>query len=235
MSEQNVRLKVPDGTEMHAYAKAPAGPGPFPGLIVFPEAFGVNHHMRIVTDRFADAGFVAVCPELYHRTAPPGWECGYGEIDKARPHMGAITPDTLIADAKACWAFLKEHPKVSSEKIASVGYCLGGRASFVANLEVPLKAAVSYYGGGIAPELIKRAAELRGPMLFFWGGKDKHIGTEAPVKVAEALRGAQKPFINVEISFADHGFSCDERPSFNAEASREASALTLAFLKEHLG
>jgi carboxymethylenebutenolidase len=235
MSEQNVKMKVPDGTEMHAYVKAPAGPGPFPGLMVFPEAFGVNHHMRAVVDRFADAGFVAISPELYHRTAPPGWECGYGEFDKVKPHLQAITPETLLADSRACWSFLKDHPKVGSERIASVGYCLGGRASFVANLGTPLKAAISYYGGGIAPDLVKRASELHGPMLFFWGGLDKHIGTEAPVKVGEALRAAGKRFINVEISFADHGFSCDERPSYNPEATREATALTLAFLREHLG
>lgn len=218
---------------MHAYAAAPAGAGPYPGLIVLPEAFGVNHHMRTVVDRFAEAGFVAVCPELYHRTAPPGWECGYTEIEQARPHMAKLTPEMIQADARACWDYLTRHPKVGSSNIASVGYCLGGRASYLANLVLPLKAAISYYGG-LTPELISRAGESKAPLLFFWGGKDKHIGMETPARIAEALRAAGKPFINVEISYADHGFSCDERASFHPQAAHEAQALTYAFLKEKL-
>ena len=219
---------------MQAYVATPAGTGTSPGLMVFPEAFGVNHHLRAVADRFAQAGFVAVAPELYHRTAPPGRECGYGQIDQAMPHLKAITLATLGADAKACWDWLRQHPQVNPEAIASVGYCLGGRASYVANLSVALKAAVSYYGGGI-PDLLEQAADLHAPMLFFWGGQDRHLGVEAPVKVATALRDLQKPFINVEFSAADHGFACDERASFHPQAANEAWALTLAFLQEKVG
>lgn len=231
-----VILTPPDGGSMQAYASLPDrhGKGPFPGLVVFPEAFGVNHHMKAVADRFAAAGFVAVCPELYHRSAPAGWTCGYDQFDQARGHMKHVTLATLQADAKACWDWLRGQAQVDGDRIACVGYCLGGRAAFAANLALPFKAAISYYGGGIVPDLLEQAAALHGPMLFFWGGLDDHIGPAAPGKTAEALRAAKKPCVNVEVSYAGHGFACDERPSFHPQAANEAWALTQAFLREKL-
>ena len=106
--------------------------------------------------------------------------------------------------------------------------------AFLANSILPFKAAVSYYGGRIAPELIPRAPSLAGPMLFFWGGLDKHIPAEQIAAITAGLRQGGKPFVNVEMSDADHGFFCDERASFNAPAAAESWALTLTFLREKL-
>jgi len=110
----------------------------------------------------------------------------------------------------------------------------GGRASFIANSFLPLQAAVSFYGGGIHT-LIDRTKKLSGPQLFFWGGKDQHIKTEHIKAVTESLRHAERLFINVEISDADHGFFCDARSSYNPDAASEAWAMTKAFLKNKLG
>jgi len=112
---------------------------------------------------------------------------------------------------------------------SSVGYCLGGRVSFVANSTVPLKAAVSYYGGNIPP-LIGRATRLAGPMLFFWGGLDHHIPEEQHQAVIRSVGDAGKTFVNVIFSNADHGFFCDARPSYNAQAAGQAWSLTRTFL-----
>ena len=111
---------------------------------------------------------------------------------------------------------------------------MGGRVSFVANTILPIKAAVSYYGGRIAPDLIKKADLLHAPMLFFWGGLDKHIPKEQIAAVTDGLTASGKPFINTVISYGDHGFFNDDKASYSEQASKEAWALTLAFLKTKL-
>ena len=97
---------------------------------------------------------------------------------------------------------------------------------------------MSYYGGGIAPSpffpsLLDRLKDLSALMLFYWGGLDEHIGPDQVASVDAALRAAKKTYIKTEFSFADHGFFCDARASYNAEAAAESWALTLAFLGAH--
>jgi carboxymethylenebutenolidase len=116
---------------------------------------------------------------------------------------------------------------------------MGGRCAFLAALTVPLACGISYYGGGIAPSpyspaLTGRAAELKAPMLLFWGGKDSYIPPEAIQTVTSALRAAGKTFVSVEFSAADHGFFCDARESYQPEAASQAWALTLAYLESNL-
>lgn len=234
IKSEYVTLTVSDGSFMQAYTAAPDGKGLYCGLILFQEAFGVNHHIRELTERFASQGYIVIAPELFHRTAPSGFEAAYGDMSAVQQHFQGISEQTIKADARASWEWLQEHPQIQKGNIACTGYCLGGRASFIANTALPLKAAISYYGGRIAPDLIKRASELHAPMLFFWGGLDKHILTEQIALITKGMREANKPFTNVEFSDADHGFFCNERPSYNEEAAKEAWALTLAFLENKM-
>jgi carboxymethylenebutenolidase len=123
---------------------------------------------------------------------------------------------------------------VRKEAIASIGFCMGGRASFLANATVPLQAAISFYGGGIAPGLLPQAASLHAPMLFFWGGKDKHIGPEQIRAVIDECKRLGKPYVNVEISDADHGFFCNARASYHPEAASLAWNICESFLHFHV-
>ncbi|MGI4750182.1 MAG: dienelactone hydrolase family protein [Janthinobacterium lividum] len=225
-----VQLQVADGTTMQAYTSIPAhGKSPFPGLILFQEAFGVNHHIRKLADRFADEGYLVIAPELFHRSGPAGVEIAYTDFQAAMPHMQAITVPNLELDIKAAWNWLQSNSQVTHEHIVATGYCLGGRVSFLANTLLPFKAVASYYGGGIAPDLIKRVNSFQAPHLFFWAGKDEHISKEQIETVKTEMTNAAKKFINVEFSDADHGFFCDERASFNADAAELAWGLTLEF------
>jgi carboxymethylenebutenolidase len=229
--KEKVDLAVGDGTRMQAYVARPESGGPHPGLMVFQEAFGVNRHIRNVSDRFAAEGYVVIAPELFHRTAPPGFEGSYTDFPSLMPHYQAVTTETAEADIRAAHEWLRSSSHVKPNEISSVGFCLGGRVSFLANSVVPLRAAGSFYGGGIAPGLLDRAAKLQAPALLIWGGLDKHITPEHRKAVTDALSAQNKVFVNAEFSRADHGFFCDERAAYEPHSARQAWALTLEFLR----
>lgn len=231
-SIENVELDVEDGTKMRAFvAKPRGGAGRHPGVIVFQEAFGVNKHIRDVAERFAREGFVALAPELYHRFAP-AFESGYEgpQRDAGIANLKKLTNEGLQADIKAAHAALTARPDTRGESVSSVGFCLGGRTSFLAAATAPLRAAVSFYGGGMA---VERAKDIGAPLLMFWGGLDAHIPASQIDAVGEALRKHDKSFVDVRFSKADHGFFCDARASYNPDAARQAWALTLEFLRTH--
>jgi carboxymethylenebutenolidase len=232
----SVTLSVSDGTSMRAYVARPAEPAKR-GLLVMQEAFGVNAHIRDVTERFAREGYLAIAPELFHRSGA-GFEGRYDDFPSAMKHLGALRDPAMEADIRAAFDWLRANGG-QTLPIASIGYCMGGRASFLAALTLPLHCAVSYYGGGIAPNpnnpgLLSRVADLRAPMLLFWGGRDQHVTPEQSRAVVEALRVAKKSYVHVEFSDADHGFFCDARPSYNPAAAAEAWPLTLAFLSTQI-
>jgi len=227
--KEKVELTVADGSRMAAYVARPKDGGARPGLLLFQEAFGVNHHIRHVAERFAAEGYVVIAPELFHRTAPPGFEGKYTDFPAVMPHYQAVTTETAEADVRSAYDWLRSSAKVSN--ISSVGFCMGGRVSFIANSIVALRAAVSFYGGGIAPGLLDRASKLQAPSLFVWGGLDKHITPEHRRAVTDALNAEKKIYVNAEFARADHGFFCDERAAYEPHSARQAWALTLEFLR----
>jgi len=227
-------LAVADGSSMQAFVARPEEKGSFPGMLVFQEAFGVNAHIRDVAQRIAREGYVAIAPELFHRSAAPGLEVRYDDFPSAMPHMKALTEQGLADDASAAYEWLRDSSYVTPDRVGSIGFCMGGRVSFLANATIELRAAISFYGGGIAPALLPRAANLHAPILFFWGGLDKHIPQDQIRSVIDTVRAAGKPYINVDISDADHGFFCDARPSYNPVAAKEAWSLVTSFLEAHV-
>ncbi len=231
ITKEKVELKVAQSPLMLAYISRPADAGPHPGLMVFQEAFGVNSHIRNVADRFAAEGYVAIAPELFHRTAPAGFEGDYKDFPSVMPHARAVTNEAAEADVLATYEWLHSNSQVKPDAISCVGFCMGGRVSFLANSVVPVRNAVSFYGGGIAPGLLDRAAKLHGPVLLIWGGLDKHITPEHRKAVTDALTAEHKVYVNAEFSNADHGFFCNERSAYEPNAACQAWALTLEFLR----
>ncbi|MBC3539315.1 dienelactone hydrolase family protein [Rufibacter sediminis] len=227
-----ITLQVSDGTAMEAYVAVPAESGPVPAIILLQEAFGVNGHIRNIAERLCQEGYAVIAPDLFHRTVKR-LEASYADFASVMPHYQALTQDGLSADLKASYDWLQQQPTVQPGKTGSIGFCLGGRVSFLANAVLPLSAAVSYYGGG-TDTLAHEAVNLHAPQLFFWGGKDVHIPQEKIDTVINAVKAAGKDYINTVISYADHGFHCDERASYHPLAAREAWATTLAFFENRL-
>lgn len=232
-SKEWVTLEVSDGTSMDAFVASPADEHNLhAGVIVLQEIWGVNAHIRDVANRFAHAGYTAIAPDVFHRTAGKRFEAPYTEFT-GREHWEKLTRAGAQADLTATFEWLHERLLESSDSpfVASCGFCMGGRLSFVANGALPLNAAISFYGGGIAQKDLDLAASQSGPLLLFWAGRDKHITKEHRRAVADALESADKVFTEVNVGYADHGFFCDQRSMFDPKAAKQAWELVLSFLK----
>jgi carboxymethylenebutenolidase len=236
ITKEFVNLSVDDGTSMRAYVARPEGK-PKAGLMVFQEIFGVNSHIRDIAERFAGEGYLAIAPELFHRSGA-GFESGYTDMSEGIGHMSKMTDAGCAADIRAAFDWLQNASEGKKLASGAIGYCMGGRVVTLAAMTVPLACGVSYYGGGIAPSpfnpgLLDRLKEVQAPVLFFWGGLDGFINPEHVKMVTDSMRAANKPFASVDFSDADHGFFCNERASYNANAATCAWPLTLAYLKNH--
>jgi carboxymethylenebutenolidase len=207
-------------------------------IIVLQEAFGVNHHIRDVADRFADEGFLAVAPQLFHRDGSP--EIPYEDFKSAMPYMANLTKQGLTNDLNATTEFLATLG-FHAPNIAAVGYCMGGTVAFFAATLGSVGAAASFYGGGVAtgrfglPPLVELAADLRCPWLGLYGDLDPSIPVDQIEDLRRATDAVSYPTEVVRYAEGQHGFHCDARPdSFNAAAASDAHARALAFFAQHL-
>jgi len=217
------QLTASDGHKLAAYRAAPPGQAKG-GLVIAQEIFGINGHIRRVCDRYAADGFEVVAPALFDRIEH-GVELDYSDasIQKGRALRGQLKDDDLVRDVSAAAASLQ------AARAAVVGYCFGGYVAWVAAGQVDgLSAAVCYYGGGIAG---KKALQPQCPVQMHFGDRDGAI----PLSDVAAIQ-AEHPKIPIFVyDGAGHGFCCDERASFDADACERARRRTLAFLDDHLG
>lgn len=228
---ERVRIPVPGGGTMGGFVARPSDPVPRPAVLVFMEIFGVNAHIREVTERVAREGYVALAPDYFHRTGP-GVEYGYDNEGMAggMKLLGALRADEMIADARAAIAWLREQPTVRGERIGCMGFCIGGHMTYLTACETDVRAAASFYGGGIAapqgpggaPSTLSRTSKIRGRILCLLGGKDALIPPAQVEAVREALAKAGTKHEVVVYPDADHGFFCDQRPSYAKAAADDA-------------
>jgi len=219
-----VTLTAEDGHAFSAYRAAPKGT-PKGGLVVIQEIFGVNHHIRNVSDGFANDGYVALAPAIFDR-AERGFETGYqpADIERGRGIRGKIDITDMVKDIRAAVGALA----AEGLKVGVVGYCLGGTLAWLAATRIKgVACAVSYYGGGVA----ETAAEKPGcPVLFHFGETDQSIPPEHHAKIRAA-----HPELPMHIyPVAGHGFSCDERGAYHAPSATLARTRTMEFLAKHL-
>ncbi|MGH9466443.1 MAG: dienelactone hydrolase family protein [Terriglobales bacterium] len=225
MHSEWVDLKISDGTQMAAYVTKPDAPARR-SVLVLQEAFGVNGHIQDLTRRVAALGYLALAPDLFHRTAPR-FQLDYGDFRPALAHMKALTEAGQTADLRAAQDWLLHN---GVEEVAAIGFCMGGRVAVLAAQVLPgLKAAASFYGGQLL-SLSAGVSATQAPVLLVWGDRDEHIPREQRAEFAGLLRAAGKTFVECTFSDAGHGFCNDQRPSYAPEAARVAWALATAFL-----
>ncbi len=233
MSEQQIlthQVNVTNGDlQIPAYLAQPVGEGTFPGVVVFQEVFGVNAHIRDVTERIAKQGYVAIAPAIFQRTAP-NFETGYTEkdLELGRYHKDRTTADQLLSDTQATINYLKSLP-VTTDKFGCVGFCFGGHVAYLAATLPEIKATASFYGAGIATmtpgggePTITRTPEINGTIYLFFGNQDPLIPNEQVDRIEAELQKYQISHRVFRYDGTDHGFFCDQRPSYNPSAAADA-------------
>jgi carboxymethylenebutenolidase len=231
-----VMLPTPDGS-MDVYEAYPDGE-PKGAVIVIQEAFGVNDHIQDVTRRFAAAGYVAVAPALFHRAG--GGTAPYDDFSQVMPLFEGISDDGILDDVDAAISHL-EAQGFERARIGIVGFCFGGRVTFLTAARRQLGAAVTFYGGGIvkasplAGPLLDEADSLQTPWLGLFGDLDKGISVDDVEVLRGAVGDAEVATEVVRYSDADHGFHCDARDVYHEESAQDAWQRTLDWFATHLG
>ena len=217
-----IKLTASDKHQFDGYLAMPSGK-PRGGLVVIQEIFGVNRHMRAVTDRFATEGYAALAPALFDRVER-NVDVGYDEagITKGRTVRQGVSYDQAMRDTAAAVAHQQPFGKVGI-----VGYCWGGNIAWLAACRLPVAAAVGYYGGDIANLLNETP---KAPLQLHFGELDQHITTAAVARIRAAV-----PKVPVHTYPAGHGFNCEERKDYDAASADLARERTLAFFAEHVG
>jgi len=218
-----LQLEAADGHTFAAY-RAEATGTPRGAIVVVQEIFGVNSHIKRVTDGFAADGYLAIAPAMFDRIER-GVDLGYtpGAIAKGRELKVQITSEMMTRDVEAAIGAV-----ATAGKVGIVGYCWGGFVTWMCSAHVNgLACAVPYYGGGILENI---DIKPRVPVMLHFGEHD----TMLPVTKVREL-AAKHPPAQVHIYDADHGFNCDERGSYDAAASKLARERTLAFFRQHVG
>ena len=220
---EDIRLKSKAG-EIGAYLATPKGT-PKGGVVVIQEIFGVNHHIKAVTDKFAADGYIALAPCFFDHIKA-GIELGYtpDTIAEGRKYVTELGLDKPVQDVEAAMEELK---KRGVKKVAVTGYCWGGTIAWLAATRLKPDAVSAYYGGGIYGTKNEKPTV---PTQMHFGDKDMHI----PMTHVNELRKLH-PDVQVFDYPADHGFHCDERGSYDAAASKQAMARTLEFFGKHVG
>jgi len=232
-----ITVDTPDGA-MAIYEAVPDGDARA-AVIVIQEAFGVNDHIQDVARRLAEAGYHAVAPALFHRAG--GGTAGYDDFASVMPLFEGVTDDGILDDVDATIAHLGA-AGFAPDRIGIVGFCFGGRVTFLVAARRALGAAVGFYGGGIAaagglpfPPLIGESASLQTPWLGLFGDLDRGISIESVEELRTALQAAPVDAAIVRYADADHGFHCDARASYHAESAVDGWRRTLEWFDARIG
>jgi carboxymethylenebutenolidase len=213
-----------------AYLAMPSGEGPLPAVVVLQEIFGVNHHIRDVTERLAREGYVAIAPALYHRQAP-GFETGYTpeDIQIGRQYKVQTKASELLGDIQAAIDYIHTLPQTKPGGVGCIGFCFGGHVAYLAATLADTVAVASFYGAGIPDTslgegnpTITRTPEISGTLYAFFGQKDTSIPPTAVAQIEIALQQAHIDYQIFRYEAADHGFFCDQRGSYNPDAAADA-------------
>ncbi len=226
---QFVDLTSADGFVVPAWVARPEG-APRGAVVVLQEIFGVNSHIRAVTDRLAASGYLAVAPATFARVRA-GVELGYEAQDMQdgmalKAAVEALPAPGVMPDIQAAIDYAAAQ---SGCKVGVVGFCWGGLLTWRAACTLGgLAAAVPYYGGGMTSPA-ETARQPQVPVLAHFGERDHWI----PLEGVQAF-GRAHPQVQVHVYAADHGFHCDQRGSYDEAAALTAWDRTLAFFGQHL-
>ncbi len=216
-----------EGTELIAYLARPGGEGQYPVVLVCHENRGLTEHMKDVTRRVADAGYVALAVDLLSRQ---GGTATLNSSD-VPGHLGNSPPDQFVSDFLSGWNYLREQPYTQAERVGMVGFCFGGGVTWLMATRMPeLLAAVPFYGPHPSVDAVPN---IRAAVLGIYAGNDQRINGGIPA-IEAAMQANGKVYEKVIYPDTDHAFHNDTGSRYNAEAAMDAWAHTLAWFERYV-
>ena len=229
-----------NGDIIGGYMARPLGPGPYPGVIVIHEAFGLVEHTKELTRRFATRGYIAIAPNLYTREGPGDPE----DIQAVIRRMGGVPDSRTIGDLEGVATALRS-VATCSDKIGCIGHCSGGRQTllFACNSK-SISAAVDCYGGRVITEeltptqpkaVVDMVADLSCPLLGLFGESDTNPSPEHVTRLEEELKKHNKEYeFKSYPPDTGHGFFADYRPSYRQASAVDGWRRIFDFFGRHL-
>jgi carboxymethylenebutenolidase len=240
MLAETVMITGHGGDSIEAYAARALDEAPRGGMVVIHHMPGYDEATKEITRKFAAFGYNAICPNLYWREAPGAAPDDAAATARAQ---GGVPDERLVGDVDGASTWLKNLSN-SNGKVATIGYCSGGRQSWLAAGTLPLNAAVVCYGAFIVgqvpegmparPPLGDLAASMSGPILGLWGNDDSYPTPEQVDEIEGLLKAARKPYEFHRYDGAGHAFFSVDRPSYRPEAAVDGWEKIWAFLATNL-
>jgi carboxymethylenebutenolidase len=242
MIAEMVSFKAHNGDTGEAYYARPSGPGPFPGVVLIHHMPGWDDWCMEATRKLAHFGFATIAPHLYFRHGP-------GTPDdlaaKART-AGGVADDQVVGDVAGCMAFLREQAEANG-KVGVIGFCSGGRHTFLAACRLEgVDAAVDCWGGNVVVDdpsqltpqrpvaPIDLTGKLQAPLLGLFGNDDKNPSPAHVDKLEETLKSLGKSYEFHRYDGAGHGFFAADRPGYRPEQAKDGWQKVISFFHKHL-
>jgi carboxymethylenebutenolidase len=237
----NVFLTGYGGDSINAYQAVSGEHGPCGGVVVIHHLPGWDSSTKEITRRLAANGYNAICPNLYARE---GLEVDPDDAAAAARAKGGVPDEQLVGDVDGAMEALRALPNANG-RVGVIGYCSGGRQSFLTALSLPVDAAVDCYGAfvtGTLPEgfplrvgpLVDRTASLRCPLLGLFGDDDQYPSPEHVAELEQALRAHDKVFEFHSYEGAGHAFFNTDRTSYRPEAALDGWRRILSWFGTYL-
>jgi len=232
MTTEAVRISAGADGDFEAFVAAPAS-GPAPGLVILAEIYNANTWVRSIVERYAQAGYLTIAPDLYWRQTPGVYLPYTPEGQQRGRAMGAAMDlPRFVEDLRACADWLRRRPDCSG-RVGAIGYCLGGKLVWVGMSQRAIDAGVAYYAVQMA-EHLDDAKTIDGPLMMHFGSLDHRVPPELYEQIRASLAGRAHAH-TYWYEGADHGFDRDGHPSHHPESSALARKRSLEFLGQHLG
>ncbi len=246
LTTEDVALTV-DGSPMRVLVTAPkasASGARFPGILMYSDIFQITGPQLRVSRRLAGYGFVVATPEIYHRVEPSGTAIPFDDAGRNRGQDDARKTSVaeIDADARATLDWLAADPRVASDRLGAMGFCIGGHLAFRAALQPHVRATAAFYPTGVHDGrlgqdadagTLRRVNEIRGELLLVYGARDPHVPEAARAVIDSSLHAAGTRYIT-RLFDAEHAFMRDEGPRYDPEATDEAWREAVGFLRRAL-
>jgi carboxymethylenebutenolidase len=227
MTAETITIRGHGGDEIEAYFARPMDTTAQPGVLVLHHMPGYDRESKEVVRTFGVRGYAALMPNLHHRYAPGA---NAGDAAAAARDAGGVPDDQCRGDAQGAIDFLRARPEANG-KVGVIGYCSGGRQTFMVACSLDVDAAVDCYGGRADVSL---APDLRCPLLGLFGNDDQSPSPDDVAEMAKALEAEGKDFEFHSYDDAGHAFFSVDRPSFRLDAAKDGWKNIWDFFGRHL-